>query len=139
VADHVGPSPGLAPDPALEFHPLRTGFLRLDALRLVDNFGLARDVTIGRVVRPATFPEVQGDDHAFLPPRLLCPARLRFRWVDAAATGAGETVDHPSSSPVHGWLVFSQADERILVFDGAGVRVGSIELVDDQTVWTDVG
>ncbi|MCC6433940.1 MAG: hypothetical protein IT196_02835 [Acidimicrobiales bacterium] len=153
MARAVGRVPGRNPDPAYEFHPLRTGWLRLTGVRLVDNFGRSRRVGHQDVSLPDTLPVVRGDDHAFLPPRLLAPARLRLRWLEAAASreaavsreaadagGAGVEVIHDQrSSPVHGWLVFSDVDERVLVFDGDGTRLGAIELDGDATAWVPLG
>lgn len=127
VAKWVGAPPGSSSDPALELHPLRTGFIRLDQLRVIGNFGTVRTLDFSHVRLPSTFSEMTGDDHAFLPPRILQAARLQFRWLDATSVHEQESTDHPSTSPVHGWLVVDSLDARILVFDGGGTRLGSIE------------
>lgn len=137
VASWVGAGnlPGAAPDPGLDLHPLRTGFLRLDELRVIGNFGTVRRLKFDHVRLPPTFPEIVGDEHAFLPPRILAPSRLRFRWLDASAAGR-EATDHPSTGPVHGWLVIDRLDSRILAFDGEGSRLGALEVDADRVVWT---
>lgn len=124
VHDLLGQPTGRAPDPALEFHPLRTGLFRLDTLRLIDNFGLERAVTLDPIIAlPQTMPRPPGEHHAFLPPRLLAPARLTATWTDPATARHDEpddAPDHPSFAPVHGWLVVDRVDERILFYDGDG-------------------
>jgi len=130
-----GARPGSAADPSLDRRMLRTGFLRVDGLRAVGNFGTVRPL-YGPVYLPVPFPKVTGDDHAFLPPRLLRPSRLRFRWLDASVHNDTESTDHPSTSPVQGWLVLDTFDARILAFDGTGARLGALEVDGAGVVWT---
>ncbi|MFN0092683.1 MAG: hypothetical protein ACKVWR_20810 [Acidimicrobiales bacterium] len=117
VAALVGRPPGRAPEPAYEFHPLRTGWLQLTDVRLVDNFGRRRSLPMAQAALPSTLPTDPGDRHAFLPPRLLAPARLR------------------ADQALQGWLVVASLDERVLVYDPAGRRLGAVELDGDQAGW----
>ena len=135
VAQWIGDPPGSAPDPQLGLQPFRTGFIHLTDLRVVGNFGTVRTLDFDHVALPSTFSKVSGDDHIFLPPRLIPPARVQFRWLDAASVADQESTDHPSTSPVHGWLVIDYFDARILVFDRNGARLGAIELDGDDIVW----
>lgn len=117
------------PDPALEMHPLRTGSLALGHLAVVDSFGRRVQLEITAVHRAHTMGEGLGTGHVLLPPRFLHPTRLRFRWLDASPDGR-ESTDHPSTTPVRGWLICNLLDERMLVFDAAGGSLGSLRTVD---------
>jgi hypothetical protein len=136
VAAAAGPPPGSAPEPAWELEPLRTGFLRLEQLRVVGNFGIARPLAFGSVHLPSTFSPVLGTEHAVLPPRIFQPSRVRFRWLDASAGGGDqESTDHPSTAPVHGWFVIDYLDARILAFDAEGGRLGTLEVDGAGVIW----
>ncbi len=65
-----------------------------------------------------------------LQPRLAQPARLHFRWL-SANDGSQQMNDHPDTSPVCGWILTNQLDDSIVVYDAAGVMLGSIEAEAD--------
>ncbi|NET61098.1 MAG: hypothetical protein F6K47_34725, partial [Symploca sp. SIO2E6] len=85
----------LAPLPNSPFTPIRSGHFNLERLRLVDTFGQYHDLntdlvrTTEQMRSSATLP-------ICLPPRLVQPARLNVRWLDAdpvqtRGRGDGET------------------------------------------------
>lgn len=112
-----------APMPDSAFNPLRSGILRLTRLRLLDNFGRGRDLEIRTVTttEPLTVPKAGNIVH--LPPRIVQPARLNFRWL-AADAGEQEMNDHPATSPICGWLLPNHLDNSLLVYTAAGEMIG---------------
>ncbi|HEX3958665.1 MAG TPA: hypothetical protein VHZ03_18900 [Trebonia sp.] len=130
VAAAVGTSNRSAPEPLNDFNPIRTGAVRLLRLRLVDTFGQTRAVPVDRVVpaEPLTMPD--NPDLVALPPRLVQPARVVFRWL--AADLDQETNEHPSTSPVCGWFLPNHVDTSLMVYDNEGRALGA---VDGQARW----
>lgn len=125
-----GTRPRSLPRPSDEFLPVLSGELRLLDLRLVDSFGRPTDLRWTEVDRPAALAS-QREDRLALPPRLLQPARLSFRWLsasplDALGTVDAEVNDHPATSPVCGWLVANHVDRSVQVFDADGSALGSV-------------
>ena len=62
---------------------------------------------------------------AELPPRLSQPARLNFRWL-SADRDVGETNDHPSTSPICGWVVTNFLDSGLEIYAADGEALGEI-------------
>ena len=73
---------------------------------------------------------------AYLPPRVLAPARVDARWLSAAfdTTVPGytddftESNDHPATSPVCGWIVPNHLDLLLAFYDADGSPIGSFGL-----------
>ena len=110
-----------APQPWNDFNPIRSGYLDIKALRLVDSFGQALDLPI---------PDDCGMEQ---PPRLTQPARLNFRWLSARLTrGDGRTPlemsTHPATSPICGWLMPNFLDSSLSVHDSDGDSLGVINV-----------
>ncbi len=129
-----------SPLPAFDFNPIRSGGLKLNRLRLIDNFGLIHDIdpTVTGLVAAETLRDGSKRDKPFLPPRLSQPARLNFRWLSAHPVSADvdeyadhvdfhTTNDHPDTSPVCGWLMADYLDNSVAVFSAAGTALGSIK------------
>jgi len=73
-----------APQPLNDFNPIRAGEMKILRLRLIDTYDKVRDIpreNIEKMISAETLP-VTGDVIA-LPPRLVQPARLNFRWLSA--------------------------------------------------------
>lgn len=119
-----------SPVPPADFHPIRSGDMEITKLRLVDTFGQARDIAINDVV---TTNRMHTDRRlgVALPPRITQPARLNFRWLDADV-GEQEWNQHPASTPICGWLVLNSREARLMIFDGDGAPLGS---VDQMGAW----
>ena len=124
------------------FGPLRAGFLDISSLELVDVFG--------QVMTLATAGHVQGDPlavtpsrdlspaagdsanahKAYLPPRLIAPARADAHWLSAAHNDDVPAVkddfvemnDHPATSPVCGWIMPNHLDASLAFYDADGQR-----------------
>jgi len=116
-------SPTVAPNPKNAFNPIRAGSLKVLNLKVVDTFGQARKIDPQQVIAPADMA-VTGSNHLIqLPPRIVQPARLDFRWLSAtsdnelasAATGA---------SPICGWVVPNMLDRSLWFYDAEGAAVG---------------
>jgi hypothetical protein len=111
------------------FHPIRAGTLEIRALRLVDSFGRFQDLDFepAEVAVAGTLGGSSGrDGRIALPPRLMQPARLAFRWL-AAETAAAEAMDAPGAGgPVIAWLVADRFDRAIAIHDPDGIPLGSL-------------
>jgi hypothetical protein len=134
VRDAVGPSNLSAPQPFNDFHPIRSGVLRIDALRVVDTFGRVQNLTLqdGKVIATEVMTIPDQPHLVWLPPRLVQPARLNFRWLAADRGDSLADVDepemntHPATTPVCGWLVPNNLDRSLMVYDSSGQALGSI-------------
>ncbi len=131
------------PQAQTNFGPLRSGFLEVSALEIVDAFGqriqlLAPAADGNLAVTPAINLQPASGDAAnqskiYLPPRLLAPSRLWFRWLSAAhnddvpgvASDFVEMNTHPSTSPVCGWVVPNHLDNSLFFYDADGEPIGS--------------
>ena len=107
-----------------DFHPIRTGEMRLQRVRLVDSFGRPANL-------PATLHTTQQlyserDGHVSLPPRITQPARVNFRWL-SAGDDAQDCNPHPVTSPICGWLVPNNLDRSLMIYDGAGALLGYVD------------
>jgi hypothetical protein len=123
--------------PVAPFSPLRAGFLRLDQIWVIDDFGQMLDI-----LRNLGSAEVPGPDflpvaiNSFLPlrPRLLQPSRLRLQFLDG--TNDELVVDLASeANPICGWLLANHLDNSLMVYDAAGTLQGELLLTPTQTLW----
>ena len=117
----VGKGLSTAPQPWNDFNPIRSGYLDIKALRLVDSFGQALDLPI---------PDICGMEQS---PRLTQPARLNFRWLSARLTRSDECTPlemstHPATSPICGWLMPNFLDSSLSVHDSDGDSLGVINV-----------
>lgn len=130
VADAVGQNTYVAPLPLDDFQPIRTGGFKVLALRLVDTFGRVKEVEVSRWVATEIMPRSAGAGEAdlfSLPPRLVQPARLSFRWL--AGSPRGDVVEmnsHPATTPLCGWLLPNHLDNSLMVYDAEGRARGAI-------------
>ncbi len=135
-------TPALAPPQRgkLPFALLRSGSMTVDQLWVVDDFGQWADLlfgspaqgSLGLYVHPALKPPETNASlagHAVLPPRFLQPARLRVALL-SAADPTRETTLHPDNSPLCGWVVYNHVDQGLLLYDGDGLLLGELELVE---------
>lgn len=129
------------------FGPLRAGFLEIMNLRFVDVFGQIMNLTTPAVqsdnalqLFPSTrllpVPGGKSDPtklfNLFLPPRMLMPCRLWFRWLSANHnSGSDDFVEmntHPSTSPVCGWVMPNHLDRTLMFYNSDGAPIGSFGL-----------
>ncbi|RVU33973.1 hypothetical protein EOI86_22880 [Hwanghaeella grinnelliae] len=115
-----------SPVPDASFHPIRSGEMVLQVIRVIDSFGRTRQGRPGQVhTTPAMAPLSGGSDRMRLPLRISPPARLRFRWLSAAHDDA-ESGLHPAATPVRGWLLADFLDGAIDIYDTSGRFLGAV-------------
>ncbi len=126
------------------FSALRSGFLRVTRLRLVDCFGQVLDllgssahsrVDMAQLVRSEPLTVADRSDLVELAPRFTAPARLWLRFVSAKddAVEAGDTI-----SPVCGYVLPNHLDGDLQFHadDGAGLGAVRVE-AGTGIVWED--
>ncbi|HEY0603041.1 MAG TPA: hypothetical protein VGD58_09030, partial [Herpetosiphonaceae bacterium] len=121
----VGTSNHRAPQPLNDFNPIRSGALRLRALRLVDSFGQVMDLKLDSVVYAQAPADGRAANQVPLPPRVVQPARLNFRWLSAHHDQQEMDV-HPGTNPICGWVVANNLDQRLDIYDQDGRPLGAI-------------
>jgi hypothetical protein len=117
------------------FVAVRSGFLRILRLRLVDCFGQFLDLDPAKALdtEPVSIPD--RPDIAAMPPRFTSPARLWFRFMNADGSEREAT---PDISPICGYLLPNHLDGDLEFFDTAGANLGDVR--PDATagiVWED--
>ncbi|MFN0191867.1 MAG: jacalin-like lectin [Aestuariivirga sp.] len=116
-----------SPLPGNPFHPIRSGDLVVERLRVIDIFGRTKtwqpnSVRTARFMRPENTAQT---DRAVLPLRFAQAARLNFRWLSAAHEDI-ESNAHPATSPVCGWLLPNDLDGEVAVYGRTGHLLGSV-------------
>ena len=119
------------------FGPLGGGLMDVSGLEIVDVFGqrmVLRTKPAGIDTIPAYPMRAQQADavnasRVVLPPRLLAPTRLWFRWLSAAHDASlpdsfVEMNAHPATSPVCGWILPNHLDDSLFFYDADGTPVG---------------
>ena len=147
--EHVmGRGNRVAPQPDNDFNPIRTGMLKIKTLRLVDTFGQVQPLAFkgDEVITTKAMTTPASPHLVLLPPRLVQPARLNFRWLSAQPDmlpAAGQTPStggavaaspadevemnaHPATTPICGWLMPNYLDNSLLVYEAAGQALGAI-------------
>lgn len=127
------------------FGPLRSGFLEVIQLGIVDVFGQQMEMETqnlnpgGSLQATPSIPLLPASDDTgnigkiFLPPRVLAPTRLWFKWLSAEFDSSipgftGDFVEmnsHPATSPICGWILPNHLDENLFFYDSAGMPIGS--------------
>ncbi len=111
-----------APAPLNSFNPIRSGYLKLQNLNLVDTFGQVRRLNPD-LVHTTYKMSSAGRFLVKLPPRLVQPARLNFRWLNARKE-LDETNSHRGTTPICGWLLTNKADKSLMFYDASGKALG---------------
>ena len=136
------------PKPAHAPRALVAGTLSLTRARLLDSFGRTLEVPEAALKDVSTPSRTMLDDQPEtlgLAPRLLRPARWRFRWVEAGtpvgAEGNEARVDQIEPAlmvnPVAGFLLPDHLDESLELFSVDGSPIGELlhEAVSGGVVW----
>jgi hypothetical protein len=111
-----------APSPSSKFNPIRSGCMKIDALRLVDTFGQVCNLDVSHV-KTSTLMTTRGNPGLItLPPRIVQPVRLQFRWL--SAENNHETNSHQATSPICGWLICNKFDNTIMFYNASGKALG---------------
>ncbi|MGA0611699.1 hypothetical protein [Caldimonas sp. KR1-144] len=136
------------PAPVNPTHGLLAGTLTLERARLLDAFGRTLELPpavleAARVPSRAALATRPGA--LALPPRLLRPARWRFRFVDASTAVGSEGIEarvdqvqpELTVNPVCGFVLPDHLDESLEVFGADGAPLGELlhEAASGGVVW----
>lgn len=116
------------------FSLLRAGALRIDELWLVDDFGQTADLLGKRGGRQVFHPRIRwhnDESVVAMPPRVLQPVRLNFRFTAEAEASRNEKCD-PSLDPICGWLFFNPLDRALVLCDRCGELMGHLVITKDD-------
>ena len=124
--DAIGHYNDLSPKNLAAYNPIRAGYLEINKIRLVDVFGQCRSIENPTVILPQRLQQQPGSNRILLPPRLVQPSRLLFRWLSAAHVRPVEMHSHPDTSPICGWVVSNCLDDSLMIYSRDGTFLGSI-------------
>ncbi|WP_287252933.1 hypothetical protein [Moorena sp. SIO4E2] len=125
VRDVVLQSIRSAPEPLNDFNPIRSGAMKILRLRLVDTFGQVKELDVSNIITTEQMTTPDTPYLVTLPPRLVQPARLNFRWL-SASQGEQEMNTHPATTPICGWILPNNLDNTLAIYDNQGKALGSI-------------
>lgn len=126
-AFHTEAPLSVGPAAQVGFCPLRSGFLSIESLEMIDIFGQRIRLSTPKPnsdgslqLMPSTFlSPLPGEDRyvgkAYLPPRLVMPSRLLFKWLEAG----------PLAMPACGWILPNHLSDALFFYDSDGSAVGS--------------
>jgi hypothetical protein len=135
------------------FGPLRSGFVTIQSLTIVDVFGQVMTLNTGggtpslTTIAAVSLQPLPGDtihkSMIYLPPRVLPPSRFWFRWLSATYTNQVgdissdfvEMNSHPATSPICGWVLPNHLDNSLFFYDADGVPIGSFGIEHGDKVY----
>jgi len=115
-----------APKDLAAYNPIRAGWIEVEKIRLVDVFGQCRTIENPALILPQRLQRQDSHPGVLLPPRLVQPSRLLFRWLSAADEQPVEMNSHPDTSPICGWVVSNCLDDSLMIYAQDGTFLGSI-------------
>lgn len=116
------------------FYAIRSGYFRLSALRIVDNFGISYyplgtaftinpnfGVPINKGIG-LNNKEAKPGAWIQLPPRITQPSRMLLEWIDGQSTikPPPPVSQGNQNNPICGWLVPNHLDRSLMIFDTDG-------------------
>jgi hypothetical protein len=117
-----------APQPNNHFHPILAGGMQIERLRMVDAFGQFRNLNFDpdKLIIAESMALQGAQDTALLRPRIVQPARIKFRWLaaDSPDGDVQEANDHRSA--LCGWVVPDILQHGLLVHADDGTEMGRI-------------
>lgn len=129
VADLAGENNNFSPIPKGMYSPIRSGFMRLMRLWIVDAFGQVKEIDVKKnclISAELTTPGKNFDNYVTLKPAIVQPARLNFQWISADESMA--TNSDPASNPVCGWLLPNHIENSLMIFSSDGIQLGRLQL-----------
>ncbi|HKG47206.1 MAG TPA: hypothetical protein VKB02_10790 [Pyrinomonadaceae bacterium] len=134
------PAPLSQTTSAVPFSLIRAGAMRIDELWLVDDFGqfadllgltAARSQSSGQVFHPRMRWH---DDRTVvaMPPRVLQPARLNFRFTAATESSNETTNSEPALSSICGWIFYNPLDHALVLCDRKGELMGHLVIIKNE-------
>src|ERR1051325_5116129 len=140
--ERLGPPaapPATSQTSKLSFSTIRAGALRIDELWLIDDFGQSVDLFSlpaihSRASDQVFHPRIRWFNQPVIamPPRILQPVRLNFRFT-ATALGPDEKDCDPSLRPICGWIFYNPLDRALVLCDRTGQLMGHLLMVKDQS------
>jgi hypothetical protein len=128
--------------PVLDFTLLRAGAFQLEELWLVDDFGQWADLLQGTSAAEAAGqvfnPRSRWHDDRFnvaMPPRVVQPARLNFRFTKAADGGSDAGDSDAALGPVCGWIFYNALDRALALCDREGRLAGELVVVEEGELY----
>lgn len=119
------------------FSTLRTGVFKIDELWLVDDFGQWADLLGGTPAGNTSAGQVfhprmrwhDDPEYVAMPPRVIQPARLNFRFTSTDAS------DKDPLSPICGWIFYNPLDHALVVCERSGRLAGELVITKDGNGW----
>ncbi len=119
----------------IPFSLIRAGALRIDELWLIDDFGQSADLLGMTPARSSSSGQVfhprmrwHDDPKVFaMPPRVLQPVRLNFRFTPASE-GSNENSE-PALNSIFGWIFHNPLDQALVLCDRNGELLGHLAIV----------
>ncbi|MDJ0510205.1 MAG: hypothetical protein QNJ64_13260 [Crocosphaera sp.] len=111
-----------APQPLDDFSPIRAGELGIIELSLIDSFGQVRSLNWDdRIITPEPL-KTNEPERLLLPPRLVPPIRLNFRFLGADQGGTESFED----TPICGWIIPNNLNGSLNIHSNTGKALGAI-------------
>ncbi|HEY0367033.1 MAG TPA: hypothetical protein VGC73_11215, partial [Pyrinomonadaceae bacterium] len=125
---------------AVPFSLIRAGALRIDELWLVDDFGQSADLlgltpARSRSTGQVFHPRMRWHDEPTvfaMPPRVLQPVRLNFRFTAATETRNEMTNSEPALNSICGWIFYNPLDQALVLCDRKGELMGHLVIAKDE-------
>lgn len=134
VSQLVNKSGISAPQPLNDFNPIRSGTMKILQLRLVDTFGQSKNLDCSHIITTEQMTNPMDNSLVWLPPRLVQPARLNFRWLSANSDDI-EMNAHPATTPICGWILPNNLDGSLMIYETQGQALG---LINQLAEWQPV-
>lgn len=127
----------LGEESSYSFNPIRAGHLLISNLTVVDCFGRQLEIPVDNmIVARSLKPAIAGDNWVGLPPRIVTPSRLLFRWISAQDQQRSAVSD--LEDPMCGWIMFNRLDSSLMIYSADGTFLGSLILIereDKMVLW----
>lgn len=113
----------LAPVPWNPFHPIRSGVLKINRLRLIDTFGQTRSIDCSRIDTSYSLATSGSNYLISLPPRICHPTRMNFHLIKRNAR-PGTVPRAVPDEQVLGWLVPNKVEKSLMIYEESGKALG---------------
>jgi hypothetical protein len=126
----------------IPFSPIRSGAFRIEELWLVDDFGQYTDLLGPTADRSSSSGQVfhprvrwhENPEFIAMPPRVVQPACLNFRFTQAGKTIEPES--DPALSAICGWMFYNPLDQALVLCERNGRLAGELAIVKEkQNLW----
>lgn len=123
-----------SPLPLNQYHPIHTGLIKVEEMRLVDCFGRYQNMDVTDISYAADLklenPLIKYT--AMLPPRITQPSRVLFEYLNAdSKENLPEMIRYSGQTPVCGWVMLNILENAFMVYDSDGLALGSLRVALD--------